>query len=60
MRGYSFLAWAYNLVWIGIAAYLLFLFVRLRSVTRKLDRLEDRAAGSGGPSSSSGAGDDRQ
>lgn len=46
MRGYSFLAWAYNLVWIGLAAYLVFLFVRLRGVTRKLDRLERRAGGS--------------
>ena len=60
MRGYSFLAWAYNLVWIGLAAYLLFLFVRLRNVTRRLDRLEDRAAGSGGSSSSRGASEDRQ
>ena len=42
MRGYSFLLWAYNIVWLGIAAYLVFLFVRLRRVGDRLERLERR------------------
>ena len=55
MRGYSFLAWAYNLVWIGLAAYLVFLFFRLRGVTRKLDRLEQRAGRASDPAPRAGA-----
>ncbi len=42
MKGYSFLLWAYNIVWIGLAAYVVFLFGRLRKVTDRLERLERR------------------
>jgi len=40
MKGYSFLMWAYNVVWIGLVAYLAFLVVRVRKVSERLDRLE--------------------
>jgi CcmD family protein len=42
MKTYWFLFWAYNVVWIGIAAYVAFLLVRLRGLDRRLDRLERR------------------
>jgi CcmD family protein len=42
----SFLFWAYNVVWIAIAAYVAFLMVRLGRVRDRLDRLERRLAGS--------------
>jgi CcmD family protein len=42
VRGYNFLFWAYNVVWIGIVAYLAYLFVQLRKVGDRLDRLERR------------------
>ena len=40
MKSYAFLFWAYNVVWAGIAAYVLWLFVRMRQVGRRLDALE--------------------
>ena len=40
MNSYSFLFWAYNVVWGAIAAYVLFLSIRLRRVGRRLERLE--------------------
>ena len=40
MRGYPFLFWAYNIIWLGIAGYVLFLFLRLRKAGRRLDRIE--------------------
>ncbi len=40
MRSYAFLFWAYNLVWIGLVAYLVFLLLRLNRVGRRLERLE--------------------
>lgn len=43
MKGYSFLMWAYNVVWIGLVAYLAFLLVRLRKVSERLDRLERKS-----------------
>ncbi len=44
-RGYDFLFWAYNVIWIAIAAYGVFLTVRLARVGRRLDRLEKRLEG---------------
>lgn len=38
--------WAYNVVWIGFAAFGIVLFVRLSRVSRRIDRLE--RAGTGG------------
>jgi len=50
-KGYDFLFWAYNVVWIAIAAYVAFVMVRLGRVRDRLDRLERRlaAGGSGKP-----------
>lgn len=56
MKSYSFLFWAYNVVWILIAAYVGFLLVRIRTLGSQLDRLErrlDRAAGDAQSSSRS-------
>jgi CcmD family protein len=40
LNSYVFLFWAYNVVWIGIAGYLLFLGSRLRRLDRRLQALE--------------------
>ena len=39
MKSYSFLFWAYNVIWLGIATYLLFVFLRVRHVDRRLENL---------------------
>jgi CcmD family protein len=52
LKSYAFLFWAYMLIWAGLAGYLLFLLSRLRSVDRRLERVErelDRRAGSPPP-----------
>lgn len=48
MKSYSFLFWAYNVVWIGIAAYVAFLVIRLKSLGARLDRIERRLGGGAG------------
>ncbi len=48
-RGYDFLFWAYNVVWLAIVAYVAFLALRLRKVGRRLDELEKRAGAIPGP-----------
>jgi len=40
LKSYAFLFWAYNVIWAGVAAYLLFLLLRLGRITRRLDTLE--------------------
>jgi len=40
LKSYAFLFWAYNVIWIGLAGYLLFLFVRLGRVGKRLDAVE--------------------
>lgn len=40
MKNYAFLFWAYNIVWLGIAGYLLFMFLRLKRLDRRLQGLE--------------------
>jgi CcmD family protein len=40
LKSYEFLFWAYNVVWLGIAGFLLFLIMRLRRIDRRLERLE--------------------
>ena len=40
MKGYGFLFWAYLVIWSGIAAYLMFLFGKLKRVDRRLAELE--------------------
>lgn len=40
MKSYAFLFWAYNVVWLGIASYIVLLLVRLGRVDRRLAGLE--------------------
>ena len=40
MKSYAFLFWAYNLVWLALAGYLLFTHLRVRKLDRRLDLLE--------------------
>jgi CcmD family protein len=40
VKNYEFLFWAYNVVWIGLIAYVVSLVLRLRKVSERLDRLE--------------------
>ena len=42
MKSYWFLFWAYNVVWAGLVAYLLFMGRRLTRAMRRLDQLERR------------------
>ncbi len=52
-RSCEFVFWAYNVVWIALAAYVAFLALGLRKVGRRLDGLERRAetrtGGAGAP-----------
>ena len=41
MKNYAFLFWAYNVIWIGLAAYVLFVFRRIVGVERRLENLND-------------------
>jgi CcmD family protein len=40
VKSYAFLFWAYNVVWLGLAGYLVWLIVRLRRVDRRIAALE--------------------
>ena len=40
MSGMKFLFWGYTVVWVGLAAYLAFLLMRLVALGKRLDRLE--------------------
>ena len=40
VKSYDFLFWAYNVIWSGIAGFLLFVLLRLRRTERRLDRVE--------------------
>jgi len=42
VKSYSFLFWAYNVVWIGLAAYVTWLLVRLKRTSERIDRLEKK------------------
>jgi CcmD family protein len=44
-KGYDFLFWAYNVIWLAIAGYVTFLMVRLGRVRERLDRLERKLSG---------------
>jgi CcmD family protein len=44
-NGCDFLFWAYNVVWIAIAAYVASLMVRLGRVRDRVERLERRLDG---------------
>ena len=40
MKSYAFLFWAYNVIWLGLAGFLLFLIMRIRHMDRRLDGVE--------------------
>lgn len=40
MKSYEFLFWAYNVIWLGIAGYLLLLVLRMRRMDQRLNRVE--------------------
>jgi CcmD family protein len=42
VKTYAFLFWAYNVVWIGLAGWLLFVILRLARVERRLAALEGK------------------
>ena len=42
MKNLNYLFWAYTLIWVALAAYVLTLSVRIRSVSAQLRRLKDR------------------
>jgi len=44
VKSYEFLFWAYNVIWLALAGYLLFVILRLGRVSRRLDGVE-RALG---------------
>ena len=41
---YSFLFWAYNIVWLGLSGYILFVFLRMKRLDRRLEGLEREVA----------------
>ncbi len=48
-KGYDFLFWAYNIIWLAIAGYVTFLLVRLSRVRDRIDRIERKLAAGGAP-----------
>jgi CcmD family protein len=46
-KGYEFLFWAYNVVWIAIAGYVAFLVIRLGQVRGRLETIERKLAAAG-------------
>lgn len=44
MRSYAFLFWGYNVIWLALAGFLLYLLFRLRRTTRRLDAIEQAQA----------------
>jgi CcmD family protein len=40
LKSYEFLFWAYNVIWIVIAGYLLAMVLRMRRIDERLGRLE--------------------
>ncbi len=45
MKNYAFLFWAYTIVWLGIAGYLVYMMRKLRDVGTRVARLERAAQG---------------
>lgn len=41
---YTFLFWAYNIIWLLIASYMTFLLVKIARLERDVKRLEDKAS----------------
>lgn len=42
IQNFQFLFWAYNIIWILIAAYLGVIFARQRAIRRQIDELKSR------------------
>lgn len=40
IKNFDFLFWAYNIIWLGIAGFLLLMVLRMRGLDRRLDRVE--------------------
>lgn len=40
MRSYDFLFWAYNIIWLAVAGYILMTFLRVRRVETRITALE--------------------
>jgi hypothetical protein len=53
---FPYLLWAYNLIWILIAAYVGVIYARQRSIRRQIDDLRRRLAPPGGPPAGAGGG----
>jgi CcmD family protein len=47
-RRLTHLFWAYNVIWILLGVYVVSLGVRLRTVRRELNRMEERLGSAGG------------
>ena len=47
MKSYSFLFWAYNVIWLGLAVYLWWMMSRLRQVGKRLEGIESRLSRAG-------------
>lgn len=45
IKEFRFIFWAYNLIWLLLAAYLTFLLVRMNRLTREIGRLEGESRG---------------
>lgn len=44
MKSYDFLFWAYNVIWAGLAVWILVVFNRVRRIDRRLDGMEREIA----------------
>lgn len=44
MKNFSFLFWAYNIIWILITGYLGVIFARQRTIKRQIQELRERLA----------------
>lgn len=40
MRSYEFLFWAYNVIWLLLAAYVAFVMSRISRATRRIEAME--------------------
>ena len=49
MKNYAFLFWAYTVIWLGLAAFLLGSLIRIRRLGERLARVERELARSEGP-----------
>jgi len=56
LKSFAFLFWAYNVIWIVIAGYLLSMVLKMRRLDQRLDRLErELDRGAGGDQNASGS-----